>query len=98
MRLELDGAMATPTFPIGPWYTIRVRQVGDSITVWVNGALLTTTYNHQSHVAVTPGQHVDAGALIGLSGTTGYSTGCHLHFELLVNGDFVDPMPWMTGK
>ena len=45
------------------------------------------------HVA---GQHVDVGQVIGLSGTTGYSTGCHLHFELLVNADFVDPMPWMT--
>jgi murein DD-endopeptidase MepM/ murein hydrolase activator NlpD len=64
----------------------------------VNGALLTTTYNHQSHIGVTVGQHVDVGELIGLSGTTGYSTGCHLHFELLVNGDFVDPMPWMTGQ
>ena len=62
----------------------------------VNGALLTTTYNHQSHLGVTAGQHVDVGQVIGLSGTTGYSTGCHLHFELLVNADFVDPMPWMT--
>jgi murein DD-endopeptidase MepM/ murein hydrolase activator NlpD len=64
----------------------------------VNGALLTTTYNHQSHLGVTTGQHVDVGQVIGLSGTTGYSTGCHLHFELLVNADFVDPMPWMTGS
>jgi murein DD-endopeptidase MepM/ murein hydrolase activator NlpD len=62
----------------------------------VDGALLTTTYNHQSHVGVEMGQHVDVGAVIGLSGTTGYSTGCHLHFELLVNADFVDPMPWMA--
>jgi murein DD-endopeptidase MepM/ murein hydrolase activator NlpD len=64
----------------------------------VNGALLTTTYNHQSHIGVVVGQHVDVGDVIGLSGTTGYSTGCHLHFELLVNADFVDPMPWMTAK
>jgi murein DD-endopeptidase MepM/ murein hydrolase activator NlpD len=64
----------------------------------VNGALLATTYNHQSQLDVTVGQHVDVGQVIGLSGTTGYSTGCHLHFELLVNGDFVDPMPWMTGQ
>jgi murein DD-endopeptidase MepM/ murein hydrolase activator NlpD len=62
----------------------------------VNGALLTTTYNHQSHIGVSVGQHVDVGQVIGISGTTGYSTGCHLHFELLVNADFVDPMPWMT--
>jgi len=64
----------------------------------VNGALLTTTYNHQSKLGVNSGQHVDAGQVIGLSGTTGYSTGCHLHFELLVNADFVDQMPWMTPR
>ena len=64
----------------------------------VNGALLTTTYNHQSKLGVNSGQHVDVGQVIGLSGTTGYSTGCHLHFERLVNADFVDPMPWMTPR
>jgi len=33
---------STPSFPIGPWHTIRVRQVANSITIWVNGTLLTT--------------------------------------------------------
>ena len=61
----------------------------------VDGALLTTTYNHQSRIDVQVGQTVNVGDPIGLSGTTGYSTGCHLHFELLVNADFVDPVPWM---
>lgn len=64
----------------------------------VGGVLLTTTYNHQSHLGVSAGQQVVAGQVIGLSGTTGYSTGCHLHFELLVNADFVDPMPWMVPR
>jgi murein DD-endopeptidase MepM/ murein hydrolase activator NlpD len=62
----------------------------------INGALLTTTYNHQTSLGVTVGQHVDAGQVIGISGTTGYSTGCHLHFELLVNADYVNAMPWMA--
>ena len=61
----------------------------------VDGALLTTTYNHQSRIDVQVGQTVAVGQPIGLSGTTGYSTGCHLHFELLVNADYVDPVPWM---
>jgi murein DD-endopeptidase MepM/ murein hydrolase activator NlpD len=61
----------------------------------VDGALLTTTYNHQSRIDVQVGQAVRAGDPIGLSGTTGYSTGCHLHFELLVNADYVDPVPWI---
>jgi murein DD-endopeptidase MepM/ murein hydrolase activator NlpD len=62
----------------------------------INGALLTTTYNHQTRLGVTVGQHVTAGEVIGISGTTGYSTGCHLHFELIVNADFVDPVPWLV--
>ena len=33
--------------------------------------------------------------MIGTSGTTGYSTGCHLHFELYVNAALVDPEPWL---
>lgn len=62
----------------------------------VDGALLTTTYNHQSLVAVGVGQKVKAGDVIGTVGTTGYSTGCHLHFELIINGDMVDPLPWLA--
>jgi murein DD-endopeptidase MepM/ murein hydrolase activator NlpD len=64
----------------------------------VDGALLTTTYNHQSQIDVSVGQQVAAGQPIGLSGTTGYSTGCHLHFELLVNADYVDPVPWLAPR
>ena len=48
----------------------------------VDGVLLTTTYNHQTHLDVTVGDKVAAGQVIGISGTTGFSTGCHLHFEL----------------
>ena len=61
----------------------------------VDGVLLTTTYNHQSHESVSVGDQLSAGQVIGLSGTTGYSTGCHLHFELYVNAALVDPEPWL---
>jgi len=63
----------------------------------VGGVLLTTTYNHQQYLGVDPGQQVQAGQVIGQVGTTGYSTGCHLHFELYVNSDVVDPVPWISG-
>ena len=61
----------------------------------VGGVLLTTTYNHQTRIGTTVGTRVDAGEVIGVVGSTGYSTGCHLHFELYVNAALVDPEPWL---
>lgn len=61
----------------------------------VGGVLLTTTYNHQDRLGVEVGTRVGTGQVIGSVGSTGYSTGCHLHFELFVNADVVDPVPWL---
>ncbi|PFG36085.1 murein DD-endopeptidase MepM/ murein hydrolase activator NlpD [Flavimobilis soli] len=58
----------------------------------VNGANLMTSYNHFSKFAVSSGQKVKKGQLVGYSGTTGTSTACHLHFEVYVNGSTVNPM------
>ena len=60
----------------------------------VDGVLLTTTYNHQE-LGVAVGDRVAAGQVIGTVGSTGYSTGCHLHFELYVNSSLVDPERWL---
>lgn len=62
----------------------------------VGGVLLTTTYNHQQAVDVAVGERIGLGQVIGSVGTTGYSTGCHLHFELYVNARLVDPVPWLS--
>ncbi|MGI8536667.1 MAG: peptidoglycan DD-metalloendopeptidase family protein [Mycobacteriales bacterium] len=61
----------------------------------VRGVGLTTIYNHLTAAGVRPGQQVDAGEVIATSGTTGYSTGCHLHLTVLVDGATVDPMTWL---
>ncbi|MDO5092312.1 MAG: M23 family metallopeptidase [Propionibacteriaceae bacterium] len=62
----------------------------------INGHRVVTTYNHLSVVGVTTGQHVDVHQGLGRVGSTGYSTACHLHFEVIVDGDFQDPEPWLT--
>jgi murein DD-endopeptidase MepM/ murein hydrolase activator NlpD len=60
-----------------------------------NGVSLSTSYNHLSRYGVSPGEQVSRGEVIGLAGTTGYSTGCHLHFMVYENGGTVDPMSWL---
>jgi len=61
--------------------------------------LCTTTYNHLEQLYVTAGQKVAAGQRVALEGTTGSSTGVHLHFEVkLPNGQFTDPEPLITGE
>jgi murein DD-endopeptidase MepM/ murein hydrolase activator NlpD len=58
----------------------------------VNGNVLWTSYNHLSRFNVGAGQLVHQGDIVGYSGSTGDSTACHLHFEVYVNGNTVDPM------
>lgn len=57
----------------------------------VNGKLLATKYHHMTRFVVRPGNKVSQGEIIGYTGTTGNSTGCHLHFETLLNGTPVNP-------
>jgi murein DD-endopeptidase MepM/ murein hydrolase activator NlpD len=56
---------------------------------------LATVYGHQSRIAVGCNQQVTAGEVIGYVGSTGYSTGPHLHFEVRLNGTPVDPLGYL---
>ncbi|WP_343048184.1 peptidoglycan DD-metalloendopeptidase family protein [Cellulomonas humilata] len=60
---------------------------------FVNGNALSASYNHLTSFAVSSGQTVERGQLIGRSGNTGTSAACHLHFEVYVNGATANPRP-----
>jgi murein DD-endopeptidase MepM/ murein hydrolase activator NlpD len=84
-----------------------VRQVGQrgayglQVTVdhgVVGDDQVTTSYSHLSAIAVTAGQKVTVGQPIGRVGTTGSSTGCHLHFMVYADGVVTDPMNWLPAQ
>ncbi|ROS58192.1 murein DD-endopeptidase MepM/ murein hydrolase activator NlpD [Frigoribacterium sp. PhB160] len=65
-----------------------------------NGGGVTTGYGHQPNggIAVSVGQHVEVGQLIGHVGSTGNSTGCHLHFETRIGGTPANPVAFMAQR
>jgi murein DD-endopeptidase MepM/ murein hydrolase activator NlpD len=66
-----------------------------NLTVIDHGGGLATAYGHQSRIAVSVGQGVAQGEIVGYVGSTGHSTGPHLHFEVRVNGQAVDPLGYL---
>jgi len=71
-------------------------QVGGGYTVIINHeAGLSTCCAHNSSIVVSPGEYVAQGQLIAYSGSTGWSTGPHVHFAVMVNGVNVDPLAYL---
>ncbi len=67
---------------------------GNNVLIWHNTEFA-TRYAHCSALAVEPGQYVEQGQIIGYVGSTGYSFGNHLHFEVYYNGVRVNPDPYL---
>jgi murein DD-endopeptidase MepM/ murein hydrolase activator NlpD len=63
-----------------------------------HGNGVSTLYGHNSELLVRPGDRVQAGQLVAKVGSTGDSTGPHLHFEVVVDGKKVDPRPWLEQR
>ena len=62
-----------------------------------HGGGVTTLYAHLSTVSVSKGQTVSQGTVLGITGSTGASTGPHLHYEVRINGVYQDPLNYLAG-
>jgi len=98
--LDFGAAYGTPILAATDG---RVAQAGwgggyGKVVQLSHGGGLATRYGHMSRIAVTPGQTVRQGQVIGYVGSTGLSTGPHLHYEMFRNGQLVDPrsVRWTT--
>ena len=76
-------------------------EIRGNIVVIDHGYGIFSTYCHLSQIHVTRGQTIDKGQIIGVTGDTGRSSGPHFHWEVAVNGDFVDStqfiQTWLPG-
>lgn len=97
--IDLTGACATPVFAAGAGTVTEAGWSpygGGNRIVVDHGTGMETTYNHLASIGVSVGQVLAQGQQIAGVGTTGASTGCHLHFEVMVNGQTVDPASFIA--
>lgn len=86
--------------PIYAWSSGRVSfsgvhgGYGNRVEVDHGGGII-STYSHAQSLSVDQGDDVNAGDEVTINGTTGSSTGCHLHFEIKKDGEYVDPAPYL---
>lgn len=92
--LDLSARLGTPIYATGDGvirYVRRSRSYGNEVLI-NNGFGYQTRYAHMSKYIVHRGQHIKRGDVIGYVGSTGVSTGPHLHYEVLKNGRPVNPI------
>jgi murein DD-endopeptidase MepM/ murein hydrolase activator NlpD len=104
--VDLLSGCGTPLYAAAAG-VVRVSQEsygGYGVTVTIDhvigGQAVDTLYGHMTYGSrqVSAGQSVQAGQLIGVVGSTGSSTACHLHFEVHINGGVVDPWAWLQAN
>ena len=95
--VDMSAGSGTPIHACrGGTVAIAGSQGGYGNTVVIDhGGGMATLYAHQSSIRVSVGQQVSAGDVVGLVGSTGMSTGPHLHFEVRLSGNPVDPAPYL---
>jgi murein DD-endopeptidase MepM/ murein hydrolase activator NlpD len=96
--VDLAQPTGTPVYATADGFVSKAEafsSYGNYIQI-EHGGELQTRYAHLSGYAVAAGQQVTKGQLIGYVGSTGRSTGPHLHYEVRVGGEAVDPRPYMV--
>lgn len=96
--VDMAAAQGTPIYASksGKVTTASFQAGGAGYYVSINhGDGFSSVYMHMTHFIVSPGQYVSAGQVIGYVGSTGGSTGPHLHFGISYNGTYVNPMDYL---
>jgi murein DD-endopeptidase MepM/ murein hydrolase activator NlpD len=95
--IDIAAPAGTPIVAAASGTVILAGWMGGygNLVVVDHGGGLSTAYAHMSSFASSVGQAVSQGQVIGYVGSTGHSTGNHLHFEVRVNGAAVDPLGYL---
>ncbi len=96
--VDIPGPSGTPVYATADGIIAHAgRQGGYGNMIEVNhGKGIATRYGHLSKILVSDNTRVHRGQLIGLMGSTGRSTGPHLHYEVRIDGHAVNPVPFLT--
>ena len=97
LGLDIANPVGTPIHAAAPGVVTLAEELhiyGNAVIV-SHGQGVSTSYNHLSAIGVEVGQRVDAGQQVGEMGSTGQSTGSHLHWGMVVAGTAVDPGQWL---
>ena len=97
--LDISTEKGQPVFATADGSVEAASYSGDygNLIVLKHAFGLVTRYGHLSSFTVKPGQQVKRGDVIGYVGSTGRSTGAHLHYEILANGKLINPLQLLTG-
>jgi murein DD-endopeptidase MepM/ murein hydrolase activator NlpD len=98
--IDLAGPIGTPIYATADGYVGRSEWAGGygNLIELNHGRGIQTRYGHLSKSLVQQGQRVKRGDLIGHMGSTGRSTGSHLHYEVRIDGKAVNPVPFMQSN
>lgn len=93
---DIANDLGTPVMAAGPGRVafVEAHPIRGNSVIIDHGAGVKSGYHHLEVALVKPEDNVEAGTLIGRMGTSGYSTGPHLHWEVTVYGVNVDPFTW----